>query len=157
MPIVIRHHASCRAPVEAAWAALVDVTRWPEWYPHVQTVTHLSGPDAGGLRAGSVWEERVRRGPFTPRFRLTVQECIDGERVTWQARFLLVTARHTWSVGPAELGCALRDTYLFSGSRPLLLIARALFRLFRLRTMGQRQLEAWARRAEHLAGQPRPE
>lgn len=157
MLIVIRHHASCRAPKEAAWAALVDVIRWPEWYPHVQAVTHLSGPDAGGLRAGSVWEERVRRGPFTPRFRLTVLECIGGERVTWQARFFLVTGRHTWSVTPVESGCVLRDSYVFSGSLPLLLIARALFRLFRLRSMGQRQLEAWARRAEHLAGQPRPE
>ena len=66
MPIVIRHHTSCRAPAAVAWSALVDITRWPQWYPHVQKVTHLSGPDAGRLRAGSVWEERVRRGPFTP-------------------------------------------------------------------------------------------
>lgn len=157
MPIVIRHHTSCRAPMEAAWAALVDITRWPEWYPHVQAVTHLSGPDAGGLRVGSVWEERVRRGPFTPRFRLTVLECIGGERVTWQARLFLVTGRHTWSVAPAEPGCALHDTYVFSGPLPLLLIGRALFRLFRLREMGRRQLEAWARRAEHLAAHQRSE
>ena len=157
MPIVIRHHTSCRAPGKAAWAALVDITRWPECYPHVQAVTHLSGPDAGGLRAGSVWEERVRRGPFTPRFRVTALEWIDGEWVTWQARFLLVTGRHTWSVAPAAPGCALHDTYVFSGPLPLLLIARALFRLSRLEAMGQRQLEAWARRAEHLAAQPRSE
>lgn len=151
MPIVIRHHTSCRAPAAVAWAALVDISRWPQWYPHVQAVMHLSGPDTGRLRAGAVWEERGRRGPFTPRFRLTVLECVEGAHLTWQTRYLLVTGRHTWRVAPDDSACALRDSYVFSGPRPLLLLARFLFRLFRLREMGQRQLEAWARRAEDLA------
>jgi len=38
------------APVEAVWAVLVDVTRWPEWTP---TMTEVRLLDADALRPGA--------------------------------------------------------------------------------------------------------
>ena len=155
MRIDIRHVTPCYAPAPAAWAVLMDLPRWPEWYPHVASVRRLDRPSAdeqgGGAGPGSLWEEGVRRGPFVPRFRLTILDRIEGERLTWEARYLFVTGRHSWIVRPVAAGCELHDAYTFTGPAPVMLLARAVFRIVRLRATGQRQIEARARRAETLA------
>jgi hypothetical protein len=151
-PIEIEHEARCAAPPAAAWATLVEIERWPDWYPHVHAVRPV--PDIGGawpqLQEGATWEEEVHRGPFKPRLQATVLELVEGEALTWEARHLGVTGWHTWHVDRTDNGCRLSDRYVFSGPGWRLVAARLLLALFRVKAQGQRQIDAWARRAEKL-------
>ena len=61
-----------------------------------------------------------------------------------------MTGRHAWCVVPAGDGCILRDCYRFQGPGWRLAASRVLFAIFRLEAQGQRQIEAWARRADEL-------
>jgi uncharacterized membrane protein len=67
------------APVEAVWAALVDVPRWPEWTESMQDVRWL---DDDGLRVGA--RARIKQ-PRTPALTWTVTELDEGRAFVWEA------------------------------------------------------------------------
>ncbi len=137
------------APIDAVWAVLCDLPRWPDWDPYVVSLQPLdvAPGDAAAtdaLAVGARWVERVRRGPFRPLFRLTVTERRDGESFAWAASYLFVRAEHRWTLHERDGGTHLVGAETFSGPAPIIVIARALFRLFRVRHMARRSLRALA-------------
>ncbi len=145
---------------ERIWAVLQDLPRWPSWDPYLVSMTRVDGaaPNLGEQHwmPGARWVERVRRGIFTPRFRLTVTGLTPGFYVEWQARYLLVTGVHGWSLSETVLrgrteGCRVTSRETFSGPAPLVVVARVFFSLFRVEVMTKRQLEALGRAAERSA------
>jgi uncharacterized membrane protein len=86
------------APPEQVWQVLIDVARWPEWTPTVDTVELL---DDGPIRTGS----RVKiRQPKLPPASWEVTELVDGRGFTWEAKGpgMRTIARH--EVGPDATG-----------------------------------------------------
>lgn len=65
------------APIDAVWAVLEDVERWPTWTPTVRTATLL---DPGPLRPGT----RVRLDqPRLPTVTWTVDRVDEGRSFSW--------------------------------------------------------------------------
>jgi hypothetical protein len=150
-----RHH--CRAPRWRVWEVLQELPAWPEWDPYIVSLARADGrqPLAGQHWVpGTRWVERVRRGPFTPRFRLITTALTPGRYVEWSARYLGVTGVHGWDLSEEEGGCLITSRETFSGPAPLIWPARGVFRLFRVRPMTRRQLAALAEEAE--GGGPHP-
>lgn len=78
------------APTDRVWAVLVDVARWPEWTPTVDSVERLDdGPFGVGSRA------RLRQ-PRLGQAVWEVTEVVDGRSFTWEAKGpgLKTIARH---------------------------------------------------------------
>lgn len=89
------------APVEAVWPVVVDVERWPEWTPTVDSVTRL---DDGGFGVGSRVEIRQ---PRLPKARWEVTDVASdgpGRSFTWESVSpgIRTIARH--QVAPREGG-----------------------------------------------------
>jgi uncharacterized membrane protein len=86
----LQHTVTIAAPPERVWAMIVDVERWPERMPTVDSVERL---DAGPLAVGS----RTRLAqPRMPTAVWTVTELADGSSYTWESRSpgATVTAAH---------------------------------------------------------------
>ena len=146
------------ASKEQVWAVLQDLPAWPTWDPYLVSMTRADGqtPKVGEQHwmPGMRWVERVRRGLFTPRFQLTVTGLTPGTYVEWQARYLLVTGVHGWTLAktpPANggEGCRVTSRETFSGPAALIVASRVFFWLFRVEAMTQRQLQALARAAKN--------
>ena len=67
------------APPAAVWEVMVDVPRWPEWTPTIDSVERL---DEGLLRLGA--RTKVRQ-PKLPQALWVVTELRDGRSFTWEA------------------------------------------------------------------------
>src|SRR5690349_973004 len=90
------------APPGRVWEVMVDVARWPEWTPTVESVEVADGRP---LHLGSSAEVRQ---PRLPRARWTVSELVDGRSFTWEATGpgLRTVARH--EVLPSGAGSEVR-------------------------------------------------
>jgi hypothetical protein len=66
------------APPDVVWAATVDVERWPEWSPTVQSVQRV---DQGPFDVGST---ALIKQPGLPEAKWSVTALTPGERFTWE-------------------------------------------------------------------------
>ena len=145
--LVIRRSLDVDAPPEAVWEALIDLPRWPVRDRYIRWVRPVGEPppaDGRWWAVGRRYREQVRRGPFLPVFSLTVVEVDEGRRVAWSARYLWVDAIHAWEVEAAGDGAVLTSEESFKGPRVIMAIARAVFRLFNVERMTDRQLQFMA-------------
>ena len=94
------HHID--APPDRVWEVLVDVARWPEWTPTVDSAKRL---DEGALRVGSRTELNQ---PKLPRATWEVTELVDTRSFTWESRGpgFRTIAGHL--IVPDGSGCELR-------------------------------------------------
>lgn len=97
------------APPERVWAAVVDVERWPDRIPTVDSVERL---DAGPLAVGS--RTRLQQ-PRLPTAVWTVTELTDGSSYTWESRSPGVTVTATHVVEPHPDGTQLTLSVKVSG------------------------------------------
>lgn len=144
--LVVRRSLRVAASPEAVWQALIDLPRWPERDRYIRWVRPIGEtPPAGRWwEVGRRYREQVRRGPFLPVFRLTVIQVEEGKRVAWTARYLWVEAVHAWEVEADGDDAVLTSEESFEGPRAIMAIARAVFRIFNVETMTDRQLEFMA-------------
>ena len=105
----LQHSIVIAAPPERVWAVLVDVERWPERIPTVDSVERL---DAGPLAVGS--RTRLRQ-PRLPEAVWTVTELTDGSSYTWESRSPGVTGIASHDVEPHPGGCRLTLALTVSG------------------------------------------
>ncbi|MFI6673760.1 SRPBCC family protein [Kribbella sp. NPDC050470] len=118
----LQHSITIAAPPERVWAVVVDVERWPERIPTVETVERL---DDGPLTVGA----RTRLAqPRLPTAVWTVTELTDGSSYTWESKSSGVTVTATHVVEPHPDGSQLTLAVTVSGplARPGWLMTRSL-------------------------------
>ena len=87
----LQHTVTIAAPPERVWAVIVDVARWPERIPTVDSVERL---DDGPLTVGS--RTRLRQ-PKLPEAVWTITELDQGRSFTWESRSPgIATPLATW-------------------------------------------------------------
>jgi hypothetical protein len=154
--IAIRCARVVDVPADLVWEIVRDVPRWPQWDPYIVRLERVGEGQESAWEPGTQWDETVRRGPFRPRFRVTVEDGCGQSTVCWRGRYLFIQAMHSWSVVAVPDGVEVRSLEVFDGPRPILLAAGWLFRLFRVKQMAERSLEALTALAvsRHTNGPP---
>lgn len=107
----LEHAVTIAAPPERVWAVVVDVERWPERIPTVDTVERL---DDGPLVVGS--RTRLQQPRLSPAV-WTVTELVVGSSYTWESSSPGVTITASHVVEPHPDGSRL--TLALSVSGPL--------------------------------------
>ena len=78
-------HWRIAAPIDLVWDALVQVERWPLWWPYVRSVQRLrsAGPDGLGCRHRIQWQTRLPYGLVIDAETVDIKrpECLRGR--TW--------------------------------------------------------------------------
>jgi hypothetical protein len=88
MPIV--HHAiDVAASPDACWRVFADLASWPAWFPFLRAVQ-------GELRSGGRLTLSIAAGPTALPLRITVDELVPGQRVSWRGSALGVTGCHRY-------------------------------------------------------------
>ncbi|NUU17782.1 polyketide cyclase [Cellulomonas humilata] len=105
----LEHTAIIAATPERVWAVVVDVERWPERIPTVDSVERL---DDGPLAVGS--RTRLQQ-PRLPEAVWTVTEMVDGSSYTWESRSPGVTVTASHVVAPHPDGSRLTLALTVSG------------------------------------------
>lgn len=105
----LQHSVTVAAPPERVWSVLVDVERWPERIPTVDSVERL---DAGPLAVGS--RTRLQQ-PRLSEAVWTVTELSDGSSYTWRSTSPGVTVTATHVVEPHVDGSRLTLALTVSG------------------------------------------
>jgi carbon monoxide dehydrogenase subunit G len=101
------------APPERVWEVVIDVERWAERIPTVESVERL---DAGPLAVGS--RTRLRQ-PRLPEAVWTVTELTEGSSYTWESRSPGVTVTAAHLVEPHPDGSRLTLDLTVSGPMSL--------------------------------------
>jgi Polyketide cyclase / dehydrase and lipid transport len=99
-PIRAYNELTIPASAEAIWRALIDATRWPDWYENAHDVRIISGGPLLGLGTEFVWKT----------FGVTVQSRVlvyePFTHLGWDAREMLGwTGFHGWKITPTSNGC----------------------------------------------------
>lgn len=76
--MIVEVVTSIDAPLEVVWETTVDVERWPQWMPTVQSVKRVDG---GLFGRGS---SALIKQPGLPEARWVVTAMTPGERFTWE-------------------------------------------------------------------------
>jgi carbon monoxide dehydrogenase subunit G len=105
----LQHTVVIAAPPERVWAVLVDVERWPERIPTVDSAERL---DDGPLVVGS--RTRLQQPKFSPAV-WTVTELTDGSSFTWESKTSGVTVVASHEVEPHPDGSRLTLALTVSG------------------------------------------
>jgi uncharacterized membrane protein len=105
----LQHTVTIAAPPERVWAVIVDVERWPERIPTVDSVERL---DDGPLAVGS--RTRLEQ-PRLPTAVWTVTGLADGSSYTWESSSPGVTVTATHVVEPHADGSRLPLAVTVSG------------------------------------------
>lgn len=123
---VFRHAVTIAASPARVWAVVIDVERWPERIPTVDTVERLEpGPLAVGSRT------RLRQ-PRLPEAVWTVTELEEGTSFTWQSRSPGITISAGHDVEPQDGGSRLELSVALTGPLSWIgwLMARSLTRRY---------------------------
>lgn len=105
----LEHSVTIAADPARIWSVLVDVERWPERIPTVDTVERL---DPGPLAVGS--RTRLQQ-PRLPTAVWTVTDLVEGSSFTWESRSPGVTIAATHVVEPHPEGGRLTLAVSISG------------------------------------------
>ncbi len=105
----LQHTVTIAAPPERVWAVLLDIERWPERIPTVDSVERL---DAGPLAVGS--RTRLQQ-PRLPTEVWTVTELTDGSSFTWESSSSGVSVTASHLVDPHPDGSRLTLALTVSG------------------------------------------
>jgi uncharacterized protein YndB with AHSA1/START domain len=100
------------APVEAVWAVLSDLQRWPDWNADVSAM-RVEGPLAPGTRF------RWKAGGMVIQSQLV--EVMPPCRIVWTGRTLGLSAIHVWQLDPVEAKTQVTTEESFEGFLPRLL------------------------------------
>lgn len=130
------------ASSERVWDVLVDVARWAQWTPTIESVKRL---DEGPLRVGSRAEVRQ---PKLPKAVWEVTEIDAGRSFSWQTHRPGVTTVARHRVTPDAAGATVELSIEQTG--PLGAVAML---VSRRRTQRYIDIEA-ERLAEHVTGTP---
>jgi uncharacterized protein YndB with AHSA1/START domain len=95
----LRVEATVAAPPDVVWAALVDLSRMPEWSPELVAMRPLL---RGGLRVGQQYVGINRRKAVVWPTRSVVAELDPVRRISWDTRSS--GARWIWELAPTADG-----------------------------------------------------
>jgi len=96
----LEHSITIPAPQDVAWAVTVDVERWPEWTPTMQSVERLErGPFGVGSTA------KIKQPQLPPAI-WRVTSHTPGERFTWETRNRGMRMVATHEIVATSGGCA---------------------------------------------------
>lgn len=90
--VAVRRSFTVDVPIDQAWARLAEVERWPEWAPHIRSVTVSPrgplGPSSSGvLRLRRLGPTTFRMSAWSPRRRWEWVGGLPGVRVRYDHRF----------------------------------------------------------------------
>jgi uncharacterized membrane protein len=105
----IDHSVEIGAPPAAVWPVIIDVERWPEWTPTMESVRRL---DDGPFQLGSA---ATIKQPQLPEAVWRVTAFTPGRQFTWETviRGMRMIGSHELAASPA--GCTSRVTLEVSG------------------------------------------
>ncbi|HEX8867379.1 MAG TPA: SRPBCC family protein [Lentzea sp.] len=106
----LQHTVVIAAPPERVWDLIVDVERWPERIPTVDSVERL---DDGPLALGS--RTKLSQPRLSPAV-WTVTELTEGSSYTWESKTSGVTVVASHDVEPHADGCRLTLALTVSGA-----------------------------------------
>jgi uncharacterized membrane protein len=92
MSATVKRVFTVDAPLEQAWRALADVERWPEWAPHIASVsvtpTGTLGPaSSGALLIKWLGKNTFRMAAWEPPVRWQWVGGLPGVRIYYDHRF----------------------------------------------------------------------
>jgi uncharacterized membrane protein len=105
----IDHSIEIQAAADAVWAVLVDVERWPEWSPTMETIRRV---DAGPFQLGS--SARIKQ-PQMPEAVWRVTAFTPGRQFTWETTIRGMRMSGSHELIKTATGCTSRVRLEISG------------------------------------------
>ncbi len=105
-PAVARNDVVVAAPIDAVWAILADVERWPRWNAEIKSAA-IAGPPAAGAQF------RWKAGPGT--IRSTITRVERPQLLAWTGRTLGISAIHVWRLEAQADGTHVRTEESMEG------------------------------------------
>jgi uncharacterized protein YndB with AHSA1/START domain len=111
--VVIEHvevSRQIKAPADAVWAALSDVTRMGEWSPECHTCAWVDGVDEPGVGARFVGDNR--NGDYEWTTECEVTEWVPGRVFAFDGVFGdLRFSKWAYRIEPTDAGCTVTETW----------------------------------------------